>query len=94
MEARFAQTEEATKLRQELRVEMKSVIQQFIESFHLPLEAKTPESNKRPNSTTNEHDSPPSEKRRDDCTTPVKLFTQDMDLRDSEIETDAMVADA
>jgi hypothetical protein len=40
------------------------------------------------------NDNSPSEKRRDDRTTPVKLFPMDTDQEDSEKDTDANVADA
>ena len=52
LEAKTAQCKEATHLRKELQEEMKSMMQQFMESFKVPLEAKTPESNKRQINTT------------------------------------------
>jgi hypothetical protein len=93
LEAKTAQNEDAKKLRNELRGEMKSMMQQFMESFKIPQAAKTPESNKRPMVNAEAHDSPPSEKRRDDRTTPFKLFPKEMDLGDSTNDADAMVAD-
>jgi hypothetical protein len=94
LEAKTAQSKEATQLLKELQEEMKSMMQQFMESFKVPLEAKTPESNKQQINTTEAvNDNPPSEKRQDNCTTPVKLFPKDIDLRDPARNLDTMVAD-
>ena len=92
LEAKQAQSIETINLRTELRNEMKCMMQQFMESLKFLTETKTPESNKRPIATTEANNNPPSEKRRDDRTTPVKLFPKDMDLRDSNLDEDAMLA--
>jgi hypothetical protein len=93
--AKTAQSKEATQRREDLQEEMKSMMQQFMESFKVTLEAKMSESNKRQIIDTTEaaNDNPPSEKRRDDRTTPMKLFPKDKDLRDPALDLDAMVAD-
>jgi hypothetical protein len=95
LEAKTAQSDEATRLRDDLRSEMKLMMEQFMLSFHQPKSTPTtPESNKRSiaNASEEANNSPPREKRRDDRPTPAKLFLTDTNLRDSATETDAMDA--
>jgi hypothetical protein len=94
-EVKLAQTAEANKLRIELRTEMKIMMEQFMVSLTAsPGNGKHGTSKRSSISSAEENNNHLSEKRRDDRTTPVKLFHNNVDPPDSNMETDdAMVAD-
>ena len=93
-DAKSAQTVETHQLREDLRNEMKIMMDQFMVAFQTSMnngnESTSKRSSEKRNDTT---DSPPSEKRRDDRTTPVKLFPNEKNPSDSTETSDAMDAE-
>jgi hypothetical protein len=94
-DAKSVQTAETHQLREDLRNEMKMMMEQFMMSLKTSMTVGDGRHSKRPPSERVDDtiDDSPSEKRRDDRTTPVKLFPTDTNPSDSPEISDAMDAE-
>ena len=92
-DAKRIQTAEAHRLREDLRNEMKIMMDQFMVSLQTSMKSDDNNSKRSSEKLNDQKDSTPSEKRRDDRTTPVKLFHHNLNQLDSPETSVAMDAE-